>query len=84
MTFDQLVATRRLASLESALVAATRALVAIYPDIQRNLHDGEPAAVTIARHLLGDCDHLLAALADYRSQLITPPPKNPNQLDWPF
>ena len=84
MTFDHLVTTRHLAGLEAALVSAARALVAVYPDVHRERLPDEPIQVTTARSLVDDCEHLLAAIDDYRAQLITGAPKNPEQLDWPF
>jgi hypothetical protein len=42
------------------------------------------ALVTVARALVEDCDHLLAALDDYWSHLVVERPRNPDQLDWPF
>jgi len=76
-----------LATLESTVEIAARALVATHPDICRVCRPGEPAVVTTARVLVDDCERLLAALDDYRSLLVTNLPKNPDhpiQLDWPF
>ena len=84
MTFDHLVTTHHLAGLESALVNASRALLAIYPDVHRELRHDEPIEVTTTRSLLEDCERLLAAVDDYRSRLITGTPRYPAQLDWPF
>ena len=84
MTFDHLVTTRYLVGLETALVSAARTLVAVYPDVQREPCRGEPIQVTTARSLVDDCERLLAAIDDYRAQLTTGVPKDPEQLDWPF
>jgi hypothetical protein len=77
-----------LATLESTVEIAARALLATYPDIRHIAprHD-EPAAVTTARALVDACERLLAALDNYRSRVVAHLPKNPDhpiQLDWPF
>jgi hypothetical protein len=76
-----------LATLESTVEIAARALVATHPDIGRACRPGEPAVATTARVLVDDCERLLVALDDYRSHLVATLPKNPDhpiQLDWPF
>ena len=77
-----------LATLESTVEIAARALVATYPDIRHPAaRHGEPTAVTTARALVDGCERLLAALDDHRSHLVANLPKNPDhpiQLDWPF
>jgi hypothetical protein len=76
-----------LATLESTVEIAARALVATHPDISRVCRPSEPAVVSTARVLVDDCERLLAALDDYRFHLVANLPKNPDhpiQLDWPF
>jgi hypothetical protein len=84
MTVERIVTTRHLAALESAVATASRALLATYPEAGRELCDGEPVEVTVVRALIDDCDHLLAALEDYRAHLVIELPRNPDQLAWPF
>ena len=84
MSFERLVTTRYLAALESAVATASRALLATYPEAGRERYDGEPVEVTVVRALIDDCDHLLAALDDYRAHLVVELPRNPDQLGWPF
>ncbi len=84
MTIERIVTTRHLAALEAAVVTASRALLATYPEAGRELCDGEPADVAVVRAFVEDCDHLLAALDDYRSHLVAEHPGNPDQLGWPF
>jgi hypothetical protein len=84
MSFERLVIIPHLAVLQSAVLTSSRTLLAIYPEAGRELCDGEPTEVTAARALVEDCDHLLAALDDYRSHLVVDRPRNPDQLGWPF
>jgi chloramphenicol 3-O-phosphotransferase len=84
MSVKRLVTVPHLAALQSAVMTASRALLATYPETGRELHDGEPIEVTVARALLDDCDRLLATLDDYRSHLVVDRPRNPDQLDFPF
>jgi hypothetical protein len=84
MSFERLVTTRCLVALESAAATVSRTLLAIYPEAGREIYDGEPVEVTAARALIDDCDHLLAALDDYRSHLVVDRLGNPDQLGWPF
>jgi hypothetical protein len=76
-----------LATLESTVVIASRALAATYPDICRAARHDEPTAVTTARALVDRCEQLLTTLDDHRAQLVANFPKDPDhpvQLDWPF
>jgi hypothetical protein len=84
MSFERLVTIPHLAALESVVLTSSRALLATYPEAGRELCDGEPIEVTVVRALVEDCDHLLAALDDYRSHLVIDRPTNPEQLGWPF
>jgi hypothetical protein len=84
MSVKRLVTIPHLAALRSAVMTASRALLATYPEADRELDDGEPMEVTVVRALLDDCDHLLATLDDYRSHLVVERPRNPDQLDFPF
>lgn len=84
MTIERIVTTRHLAALESAVTSASRALLSTYPEAGRERCHGEPSEVTVVRALIEDCDHLLAALDDYRSHLVVERPRNPDQLGWPF
>jgi hypothetical protein len=84
MTLERLVTIPHLAALESAVLTASRTLLATYPEAGRELCDGEPIEVTVVRALVEDCDHLLAALDDCRSHLVVDRPRNPDQLGWPF
>jgi len=84
MSFERLVTLPHLAALESAVLSASRALLATYPEVGREFCDGEPVEVTVTRALVEDCDHLLATLDDYRSHLVVERPRNPDQLGWPF
>ena len=84
MSFERLVTIPHLAALESVVLTSSRALLATYPEAGRELCDGEPIEVTMVRALVEDCDHLLAALDDYRSHLVIDRPTNPEQLGWPF
>jgi len=83
MSVKRLV-TPHLAALRSAVMTASRALLATYPEAGRELDDGEPIGLTVVRALLDDCDQLLATLDDYRSHLVVERPRNPDQLDLPF
>lgn len=84
MSFERLVTIPHLAALESAVLTSSRALLATYPEVGREFCNGEPVEVTVTRALVEDCDHLLAALDDYRSHLVIEHPRNPDQLGWPF
>jgi len=78
MSFERLVTIPHLAALESAVLISSRALLATYPEAGRELCDGEPIEVTVVRALVEDCDHLLAALDDYRSHLSSTVPQIPS------
>jgi ABC-type transport system involved in cytochrome bd biosynthesis fused ATPase/permease subunit len=84
MTIERIVTTRHLAGLESALTSASRVLLSTYPEAGRERCHGEPREVAVVRALVEDCDHLLAALDDYRSHLVVDRSRNPDQLGWPF
>jgi hypothetical protein len=84
MTVKRRVTIPHLAALQSAVMTASRALLATYPEADRELYDGESLALTVVRALLDDCDRLLATLDDYRSHLVVERPRNPDQLDLPF
>jgi hypothetical protein len=85
MTFDHLVTSRHLAGLTSALVSVARTLGAVYPDVHCRPRHDEPIEVTAARSIFDNCLCLLVAIDNYGgTQSITEPPKNPDQLDWPF
>ena len=64
-------------ALESTVATASRALVDAHPDVNRAPRNGEPSEVTTARALVYHCEHLLAALYDYRSHLIAKPSRPP-------
>jgi hypothetical protein len=84
MRVKRLVTLPHLAALQSAVMTASRALLATYPEAGRERYDREPIELTVVRALVDDCDHLLATLDDYRSHLVVERPKNPDQLDLPF
>lgn len=84
MTIERTVTTRHLAGLESAITSASRALLSTYPEAGRERCHGEPSDVAVIRGLVEGCDHLLAALDDYRSHLVVERSTNPDQLGWPF
>jgi len=84
MSVKRLVTLPHLAALQSAVMTASRALLATYPEAGRELYDREPIELTVVRALVDDCDHLLATLDDYRSHLVVERPRNPDQLDLPF
>jgi hypothetical protein len=65
-------------------MAASRVLLATYPEAGGELCDGEPVEVTVIHALVEDCDHLRAALDAYRSYLVVDRPRNPDQLGRPF
>jgi hypothetical protein len=84
MSVKRLVTLPHLAALQSAVMTASRALLATYPEADRERYDREPIELTAVRALVDDCDHLLATLDDYRSHLVVERPRNPDQLDLPF
>ena len=59
-----------LAFLENAVEFTARVLAVTYPAIYDDPRPGDHADLVSARHLLDDCEHLLIALDDHRTQAV--------------
>ena len=71
-----------LAALEVAAYLAADALCAMYPELNRPLHDHEPAELAAARILVEETDAVVAMIADYRAHLRRR--LECDTWDWPF
>lgn len=75
-----------LATLESTVRLAVRALYATYPDVAHAQRDDERFEITTARILVELAEDLLNALDDHRSHVLVKlaTPRDPEQTAWPF
>ncbi len=71
-----------LASLESVVEIAMRALVETYRELHREPRPDDADEAVTAAKLVDQCGRLLAALDAHRRLVIAPVPSN--QCAWPF
>lgn len=73
-----------LAALDAAVVLAARALVNTYPAIANVERPNEPPELATARHLVDQCESLLAALDLHQCHVARRVPTRPPRDDMPF